>query len=492
MGTSPSARRRPDRTGSSSHVTRLMNDARRQSLLLDRRRRGHLALLSSVLAVSVFAYLLLEPRTVQVEADGRQIEFETSYSNDAAVISAAGISVGPGDRITALQGDDKDVLRIDRAREVTLTVDGERFKLMTHAGTIDQLLSEAGVTLAGRDSVWQDGSPVSMAGVLERRHEVTQDSGGGAQGEAAIDIEVRRAVAVTVIEQGREIDTTTSRSTVAQVLREAGIIIGPGDRVTPTVDALVESDARIDVRHAMAVTLALPDDHLVVYSFARTVGDVLTEAGVVLPEGAFVDPPAETLLSAGLAVRVIQLSSSREMEREFIESRAVYRSDPTLGPGETRTELGHDGALVRRYDVSYVNGEEAGRELIEEFYDPEPADTVIYYPVQTGRDASAPAEGEIARVINVYATYYTPESAGRSASDPAYGRTATGVLVTYGVVAVDPAVIPLGTRMFIPGYGYAVAADTGGGVKGYLIDLGYPDGVVVDWRSRWLDIYILS
>ena len=46
--------------------------------------------------------------------------------------------------------------------------------------------------------------------------------------------------------------------------------------------------------------------------------------------------------------------------------------------------------------------------------------------------------------------------------------------------------------MFIPGYGYAVAADTGGAVKGYIIDLGFPDGVAVDWRSKWLDIYILS
>jgi 3D (Asp-Asp-Asp) domain-containing protein len=46
--------------------------------------------------------------------------------------------------------------------------------------------------------------------------------------------------------------------------------------------------------------------------------------------------------------------------------------------------------------------------------------------------------------------------------------------------------------MFIPGYGYGVAADTGGAVKGHIIDLGYPDGVAVGWQSRWLDIYILE
>jgi uncharacterized protein YabE (DUF348 family) len=311
-------------------------------------------------------------------------------------------------------------------------------------------------------------------------------------GSSAISLEIRRAIGVTLVDQDREIVTTTSRETVAQALREAEIVVGPNDEVTPPLDAPIDADARIEVRHALAVTLRLPDSERVVYTFARTVGDVLAEEGVALPEGAYLDPPFDAPLTEGIAVRVVQLSASREIESEFIPSRTVYRSDASLGPGQTRTEAGRDGMLVRRYDVQYANGVEAGRTLIEEYYEPEPVDTVVYYPVQTGLGQQAPAEGEVARVINVYATYYTPASSGRSANDPAYGRTATGVLVTYGVVAVDPNVIPLGTRMFIPGYGYAVAADTGGAVKGYIIDLGYPDGVAVDWRSRWLDIYILS
>ena len=54
------------------------------------------------------------------------------------------------------------------------------------------------------------------------------------------------------------------------------------------------------------------------------------------------------------------------------------------------------------------------------------------------------------------------------------GRTATGVPVGWGVVAVDPALIPLGTRMTIPGYGEGVAADTGSAVRGATIDLWFP------------------
>ena len=98
----------------------------------------------------------------------------------------------------------------------------------------------------------------------------------------------------------------------------------------------------------------------------------------------------------------------------------------------------------------------------------------------------------VVRTLNVYATWYSPASSGRSPADPAYGITATGVPVVRGIVAVDPSVIPLGTRFYVPGYGYAVAGDTGGGIRGNVIDLGYPDGVSVDWVTHWVDIYILG
>jgi 3D (Asp-Asp-Asp) domain-containing protein len=69
------------------------------------------------------------------------------------------------------------------------------------------------------------------------------------------------------------------------------------------------------------------------------------------------------------------------------------------------------------------------------------------------------------------------------------GRTATGLPVGWGIVAVDPAVIPLGTRMTIPGYGSGVAADTGSAVQGYTIDLWFP--TVADalaWGRRTVTI----
>ncbi|HEX4930113.1 MAG TPA: 3D domain-containing protein [Gaiellaceae bacterium] len=99
-------------------------------------------------------------------------------------------------------------------------------------------------------------------------------------------------------------------------------------------------------------------------------------------------------------------------------------------------------------------------------------------PVRTlVADIAAPTSG---RTITVSATGYSLR-----------GRTATGVQTAPGVVAVDPSVIPLGTRMTIPGYGEGIAADTGGAVHGATIDLWFPTTAqALQWGRRTVTITI--
>ncbi len=86
--------------------------------------------------------------------------------------------------------------------------------------------------------------------------------------------------------------------------------------------------------------------------------------------------------------------------------------------------------------------------------------------------------------VELIATAYTagPESTGKKPGDKGYGVTSSGLPAAYGVAAVDPAVIPLGTVLYVPGYGYAVAADTGGAIKGKKVDLFFP---TVEEALRW-------
>jgi 3D (Asp-Asp-Asp) domain-containing protein len=89
--------------------------------------------------------------------------------------------------------------------------------------------------------------------------------------------------------------------------------------------------------------------------------------------------------------------------------------------------------------------------------------------VRAGRRPPAPPV--TGRVLTMHATAYTPYECGKDADWIDAQRRQDDIPVGWGVVAVDPKVIPLGSRLFVEGYGYAVAADTGGAIKGDLIDV---------------------
>jgi 3D (Asp-Asp-Asp) domain-containing protein len=152
-------------------------------------------------------------------------------------------------------------------------------------------------------------------------------------------------------------------------------------------------------------------------------------------------------------------------------------------------QWGVDGLVRREYAVVYENGEAVNWELVSETTVP-PTHRIVGQGTMVVAPAPAPSpprsDPQCVQTMRVWATWYTAASAGGS------GRTATGTAVHKGTVAVDPRVIPLGTRMYIPGYGNGVAEDTGGAIIGNIIDLGYGPNDVKDWSSRYVDICILG
>jgi 3D (Asp-Asp-Asp) domain-containing protein len=84
----------------------------------------------------------------------------------------------------------------------------------------------------------------------------------------------------------------------------------------------------------------------------------------------------------------------------------------------------------------------------------------------------------------MYAISYNVTSSGGD------GITATGLPLERGIVAIDPRYIPYGTRMYVPGDGPALAADTGGGIIGRMIDLGFRDEDYESWH-QWVTVYFL-
>jgi len=112
-----------------------------------------------------------------------------------------------------------------------------------------------------------------------------------------------------------------------------------------------------------------------------------------------------------------------------------------------------------------------------------------------GQRASSISDFKYTKEYTMLATAYTagPESTGKSPGMRGYGVTASGMRVQPGVVAVDPRVIPLGTRLYVQGYGYSIAADTGKAIKGNRIDV-YKKTLseAYGWGRKTVSVYILK
>lgn len=184
-------------------------------------------------------------------------------------------------------------------------------------------------------------------------------------------------------------------------------------------------------------------------------------------------------------------------EREEVAFDTVKRKNDQLEKGQTVTvREGVPGVKVKTYNVKYVNGVETERELAEEYVETAPVDKIVEYG-NKAQQAVAANGGTFTYkyVLTCEATAYDMSPAQNGGYG---GITATGVPLDKGVIAVDPKVIPLGSRVYIEAldgswsYGYAVAADTGGAIKGNRVDLCYyTRSECIQFGRRKCRVYVL-
>ncbi len=364
--------------------------------------------------------------------------------------------------------------------------------------------SVAGAAAAGEGAEYIQGmmSIVSPELILQppMRAGALGASGGtftARESRAALGTEHQRTVSFTVHEDGFASGQVSSQLTVGQAIAEVGIKLSGRDAVTPAADSPLTPGLHVYISHAGSVRLIVEGAERLVYTHADTVAGLLAEVGVQPEPGDRVFPALDQPVSPGMSVSVTTMREKDEATDDLIPFETVYREDADYLQGQRiLIEPGEDGHLRREYHVQRVNGREVSRTLLSESMVP-PTEQVVALgtgvratpaPPPPVRQTVPDADGGLncARTLNVIATWYTAASAGGR------GITATGTPVYKGIVAVDPSVIPLGTKMYIPGYGYGVAADTGGGIRGNIIDLGYGPDDVYDWRTRWVDICILA
>jgi len=369
-----------------------------------------------------------------------------------------------------------------------IILDGEQlYNVIDDGRILADLIAASGISLLPADQVLADGLPLP----LEQPVPPGFDS-----------LQIRHAVKVTLTTPGGEQTLTTTANTVGEILYAAGVQLYAVDDVYPPIDSPASEGMMVTYHPSQELTVTTNSGMIQIRSSAETVGAALAEAGIPLVGLDYSLPDESDALPADGQVRVVKVSESVQLIQKSIpfETETVSSPDVDLGAQEI-VQPGQEGLLLARTRIRYEDGQEVSRVTEEESVVRPPQTRII----QTGTKIvvnTADVNGvtlEYWRAFEMYATIYSPCNSGTGGCSYS---TASGMRAGRGVVAVDPSMYSYlqGQRVYIPGYGYGVIGDVGGGyiiedligVSRYRwIDLGFDDNNIID-MDGWLTVYFLA
>ena len=300
--------------------------------------------------------------------------------------------------------------------------------------------------------------------------------------------------AVLFQSHGAQTEHVTAAPTVGAFLKERGITIGAKDYVHPSPDTPLVDNLVIDYAPSIPVKLVTAHGTKTVMTTATDVGSLLEEQGVELGSHDVVRPSLADPLMANSTVRIMRIVKWVSTQKQHLAQRTIREIDFSLPPGQTRViKPGAPGLALTMVDYTQTDGH-LNKRILARRVVRKPQSRVIALGVGTksaieefARRGLEKTSYIASEAIDMVATAYTAQCIGCS------GYTATGYRAGHGIVAVDPRVIPLGTRLYIPGYGFAIAGDTGGAIVGDRIDLGFDSlGDALSYGRRTVKVYTLK
>ncbi len=292
---------------------------------------------------------------------------------------------------------------------------------------------------------------------------------------------------------GRVTIHTTYATDPAEVLNEAGLELGRDDTYT-TQPGLTHSE--ITIQRKQEVTVIYDGKTMTVSSYGETVQELLDRIALELGEEDVVSEARNTCTYDGMTITISHVITLEESYTAAIPFETKYCYDPALKVGEERVVTeGVEGQMLYTDSVHYVDGAEISRTPLSETVVTQPVNALIAlgsrvdlpnYSPDAPQWSQAPSEPKIGEnfIVTTSGEVLSYSHTGQFVatayhnSDPGCTiYTYIGTLCRVGAIAVDPSVIPLGTKMYIVTndgqyiYGYAVAEDTGGAIKGNRVDL---------------------
>ncbi|HDT8543705.1 TPA: resuscitation-promoting factor [Listeria monocytogenes] len=367
--------------------------------------------------------------------------------------------------------------------DITIVNAGEKIESRTHAKTVSEALDEAGIKVSERDEI----AP-----------------GKNAEIKDGMEIKYLPARQITINDNGTKKDVWSTKANVADLLKDENITTRPQDVLNVALDTKLKNVLEVNINRAIQLSLQNGAKKDTVWTTKTKVSDLLAEKNIKLDQDDRVSPAKDSNLKEKMTVEVTYVNSKAEKKNEQVKFETVYKEDDSLNKGvEKVVQEGKNGKKVVEYKVTFENGKEKKRDVIKENVTSNKTDKVVVRGTKEKVVATP--------VSNVSTSSATSSSSSSASSTPSGGKTykmestaySGGGTTAYGinlsanpglkVIAVDPRIIPLGSKVWVEGYGEAIAGDTGGAIKGNIVDVYFPnESQCYSWGRRMVTVKVLN
>jgi 3D (Asp-Asp-Asp) domain-containing protein len=307
---------------------------------------------------------------------------------------------------------------------------------------------------------------------------------------------------VNVYRNGKLQRYVTQADTVGTFLESEGIALNVSESLELTPETKLDAYGVTEIRIDRGIKLSVVTDGVAETMYApknEITGNFVQRLQTERAQRLHLESPkAGAPLKDGSKVTLSTVTQKTVMKKEPIPFDTQYVSNSTLPAGvESMVQAGVDGEKEIRTRITFAGSKQLEAAESVENIVREPVTEIIHRgtrALQTKQpDTEQPTYYTAKYTMNASAYTAGYESTGKNPGDKGYGITATGEKARHGIVAVDPSVIPLGKKVYVEGYGYAMAADTGSAIKGHKIDVFYDRlSDALNFGRKNVTVYVLN